>query len=137
MIITLFLTIHATVQLSQVARKLNPDSDDSPRPSHQSCVETYGITLNSSEYYVREWAPGIPAANPSGTPELSTVLRGMARNGCGENLKSVKIKFVVRDEEGHTGRGSYLIDSMMIGEVKSFEGAWMGKLTSYEVTANQ
>ena len=130
--------INATLQFSHVARAIDPHSVDFPTQSSRPlCVETYGIHLNASEYYVREWAMGIPANNPNKTPELSTVLSGMARNGCGENLKNVRIRFVVHDKEGRKGDGYYLIESLAIGEAKPFERAWMGRVTSYEVTADR
>jgi hypothetical protein len=128
----------AMLSLSRVAKTINPDSGG-PRvdPNRPSCVETYGITLNLSEYYVREWAVGAPATSPTKSPELSTVLKGMARNGCGEDLKNVRIKFVVHDDTGRKGDGTYLIESIAAGEVKSFERAWMGRVTSYEVGADR
>jgi len=130
--------INGALQFSHAARMINPSSGSPLRASNRpSCVETYGITLDSSEYYVHEWAAGMPAPKANGTPELSTVLRGMARNGCGENLTNVRISFTVHDEAGRKGDGFYLIESMAVGEVRPFERAWMGRVNSYEVTADQ
>jgi len=100
-------------------------------------VDTYGITLNLSDQYVPEWAPGIPAANPNKSPKVSTVLTGVARNGCQENLTNVRIRFEVRDDSGKKGEGTYLIESLPIGDVKPFERAWIGRVTSFEVTAER
>ncbi len=126
------------LQLSHVAANINPAAGDSRRDSNRtSCVETYGITLSASEYYVREWTVGAPAINPNNkSPELSTVLRGMARNNCGEALKNVHLRFVVQDDGRRKGDGFFLIDSLGVGEAKPFERAWMGRVTSYEVTAD-
>jgi hypothetical protein len=134
----MFLMVNAMLKLSHAAKTFGPSSVDSPRESNRaSCVETYGITLTTSELYVREWSLGAPANNPNKSPELSTLLRGMAHNGCGENLKNVRIRFVVHDDDRRKGDGFYLIESMAIGESKSFERAWMGRVTSYEVTADR
>jgi len=100
-------------------------------------VDTYGITLNVSDQYVPEWAPGLPAANPNKSPQVSTVLSGVARNGCQENLKNVRIRFEVHDDNGKRGAGTFLIESLPMGDVKPFERAWMGRVTSYEVTAER
>ncbi len=100
-------------------------------------MDTYGITLNLSDQYVPEWAPGMPAVNPNKSPEVSTRLTGVARNGCQENLTNVRIRFEVHDDSGKKGEGTYLIDSLPIGDVKPFERAWMGRVTSYEVTVER
>ena len=100
-------------------------------------MDTYGITLNLSDQYVPELAPGIPAANPNKSPEVSTLLSGVARNGCQENLANVRIRFEVHDDSGKKGEGTYLIESLPIGDVKPFERAWMGRVTSYEVTVER
>lgn len=131
----LLAVIAATVSFSRVSKTINPNADGPIDPSHPSCVETYGITLNSSEYYVREFAPAFGPKKSDNTPELSTVLRGMARNNCGESLKNVRIRIVVRDESGQKGEGYHLIEEMADGEVKPFERAWMGRVTSYEIAA--
>ena len=132
--------IFATVALVRVSKAVSPVSGGPELgPSKPGCVETYGITLNLSEYYVREWQLGDPVVpnRQDKTPEVSTVVRGMARNSCGEEVKNVQIKFVVHDDAGKKGEGSYLIESMAAGEVKAFEKAWMGKVVSYDVTANR
>lgn len=136
-VITIFFVVPAIRQFSGAALAMDPTLESSRKSNRPSCVETYGITLNSSEYFVREWALGIPAPNRSNTPELSTVLRGMARNGCGEDLKNVHIRFVVHDHNGHKGDGYYLIETLAIGEAKPFERAWMGRVTSYEITTDR
>jgi len=136
LIAPLFLAVHAGLQFSRAAQAINPDSGSaSDRPGGPSCVDTYGITLNASEFYVREGTQFTP--NKNQTPEVSTVLRGMARNGCGENLKRVRIRFVVHDDDGRKGTGVYVIEQMENGEAKPFEHAWMGRITSYEVTADR
>ena len=128
----------AAFQFSHVAGQINPGSlDRSGKSTGSHCVETYGVTLSSSDQYVREWTLGAPANNATRTPEISTVLRGMARNGCGEDLKNVRIRLVVRDEAGAKGEGSYMIDGLVVGEAKPFERAWMGRVTSYEITAGR
>jgi hypothetical protein len=133
--------VFALVFVLRAAKAINPDSGFTAADpkNKQACVETYGITLNLSEYYVREWQLGDPALQKRDdkTPELSTVLRGMARNGCGEDVKNVRIKMVVHDDAGKKGEGFYFIESMAVGEVKAFEKAWMGKVASYEVTTNR
>jgi hypothetical protein len=67
-------------------------------------IETYSVTLDSSQLYVPEWQVGMQA-NPS---QLSTVLRGMVRNGCGENMKNVRLHFVVHDDAGKKGEASLI-----------------------------
>lgn len=139
LLIALFFAGNAMLQFSRAAGSINPSSGDSrPKSNRASCVETYGITLSASEYYVREWSLGMPATSANNkTPELSTVLRGMARNDCGESLKNVRLRFVVHDEGGKKGDGSFLIENLAVGEAKSFERAWMGRVISYEITADR
>jgi hypothetical protein len=86
---------------------------------------------------VPEFAPGIPSASTNKSPEISTVLTGTVRNGCQENLTNVRVLFEVHDDSGKKGEGSYLIPSLAIGEAKSFERAWIGRVTTYEVTAER
>lgn len=131
------LMINAAVQFGRVAGKINPNATDSSKSPGTHCVETYGVTLRSSDLYVRESPMGIPANAPNTTPEMSTVVRGMVHNGCGEDLRNVRIRFVVSDEAGKKGTGTYQIDSLAIGEAKPFERAWIGRVTSYEVTADR
>ena len=132
-----FFVLFAMSQFFRAAGVVGPDGGRTSAPKRLSCVETYGISLDLSEYYVRDMGGGIPVASKTHTPELSTVLRGMARNGCGEQLKNVRLRFLVHDDAGRKGEGTYLIDSMADGEVKSFERAWMGRVTSYEVGADR
>lgn len=128
----------ALVFFVKASKAINPVSGPATE-SKAVCVDTYGITLNLSEYYVREWQLGDPAIpqREDKTPEISTVLRGMAHNGCGEDIKNVRIKMVVHDDAGKKGEGFYLIESMATGEVKAFEKAWMGKVVSYDLTTNR
>jgi len=129
------LILHSIVSFSRVSNKIK--LDDHPAQS-LSCVETYAVTRNLSDQYVREGTFGTWLNNTGNrSPELATVVRGMARNNCGENLKSVRLKFVVRDDAGAKGDGFYLIDAISEGEVKTFERAWMGHVTSYEITASR
>jgi hypothetical protein len=97
------------------------------------CIEAYSVTLDSSLLYVPEWQAGM-VANPS---QLSTVLRGMARNSCGENMKNVRLHFAVHDDAGERGEGFVNIDEIAASEAKPFETAWMSRLTSYEITAGR
>jgi hypothetical protein len=134
---TLFV-VFATVSMLRVSQRITADPSIPVRdPSRASCVETYGITLNQSEYYVREYTSAFSANKPNGsTPELSTVLKGMAHNTCGENLKNVRLHMVVHDADGRKGDGFFLIQNIADGEVQSFERAWMGRVVTYEVTAD-
>jgi hypothetical protein len=137
LIIALFFMGNAVLQFSRAAGAIKPVQADSGRtPKGASCVEIYAITLGDSDGYVREWSLGMPATKPSQTPERSTVLRGVARNGCGEELKNVRLRFVVHDEEGRKGDGNYLIENLQVGEAKNFERVWMGRVTSYDITAD-
>ncbi len=103
---------------------------DASKPSKSfACVETYGVTLANSEFYVREGQQ----FSPRGTPEISTVLSGMVRNDCGELLKSVTIQIHVRDDAGKRGDGSVTVAGLNPGEAKLFSKAWMGRVTSYEI----
>jgi len=139
--IALFFVSNALLQFSRASgtiKPVSPVSDNSRRESKgASCVEIYGLTISDSDNYVREWTLGMPANKPSQTPERATVLRGVARNGCGEDLKNVRLRFIVHDDEGRRGNGEYLIETMAVGEAKAFDKAWMGRVTSYEVTANR
>jgi hypothetical protein len=131
----LYFFVNAAVRFSNVTGVITGDHPSSSK--RLTCVDTYGITLNLSDEYVPEFAPGIPAVNPNKSPQISTVLTGTARNGCQENLTNVRIRFEVRDESGKKGEGTYLIESLPVGDVKPFKRAWMGRVTSYEVTAER
>jgi hypothetical protein len=138
LLIPIFLMVRATVQFSAAAKTFNPVSSDQQKSSNRlACVETYGITLNSSQLNVPEWQVGIPANSGNSTPQLSTVLRGMARNGCDENLTEIRLHFVVHDDAGRKGEGFFLINSLSTGDAKPFEKAWMGRVASYEITASR
>lgn len=135
MLPALLFVIFATVTTLRVSKKIAPDVPGDP--ARVACVETYGITLNQSEYYVREFAPAFEAKRPDNSPELSTVLRGMVRNGCGHDLKNVRLHLVVHDDAGRTGEAFHMIQEIADGEVKSFERAWMGRVVTYEVAADR
>ena len=128
----IFLTVNAAVQFSRISQKINPGSG---KQNVLSCVETYGITLDLSEYYVRDNGMGFPAPRRNETPELSTVVKGMARNNCGEEIKDLRLKFVVHDDAGRKGEGSFLLGRMVPGDIKPFERAWMGRVTFYNIEA--
>ena len=135
LLLPLYFFVNAAVHFSNVKGTI---TGDHPNPSKKlACVDTYGITLNLSDQYVPELAPGITAANPNLSPQVSTVLTGTARNGCQENLTNVRIRFEVHDESGKKGEGTYFIESLPIGDVKPFKRAWMGRVTSYEVSAER
>lgn len=128
--------VNNVMQFSRVAGAISPSSGHSGS-KRLDCVETYGVTLNTSDEYVPELMPGVPT-NMEGKPrELSTVVRGVARNGCDANLTNVRIKFAVRDDNGKRGDGTFVIESLAIGEVKPFERAWMGRVASYDITAER
>ena len=115
-----------TTAFSRVASVISPGS----RSGKLDCVDTYGVTLQSSEMYVREGLVTRPKNAPT---EMSTVVRGMARNNCGKPLSKVTIRINVEDEAGKKGSGWASIPRMGVGEVKSFERAWMGRVTSYRI----
>ena len=134
LLLPLYFFVNASLHSSNASNSIS----DHPKPSKQlACVETYGITLNLSDQYVSELTPGIPAANTNKSPEVSTVLTGTARNGCQENLTNIHIRFQVQDDSGKKGEGTYLIETLAIGEVKPFERASIGRVTSYEITAER
>ena len=135
LLITVFF-VRNVFQFSGVAAAINPNSG-SGHGKTLACVETYGITLNTSDEYVPELMPGVPADTQGKPREISTVVKGLARNGCEENLKNLTIKFAVRDDQGKRGNGTFLIDSLTMGEIKPFERAWMGRVTSYDITAER
>jgi len=131
-LIATFFVTRGFVQMGQASKAI---SDGQPSRSSKSltCVETYGVTLSNSQLYVRE---GQQFAPPKKT-EISTVLNGMVRNGCDEALKSVTISIEVHDDDGKRGAGSVTVGSLNPGEAKPFSKAWMGQVTSYEITKIQ
>jgi hypothetical protein len=134
LLIAAYLMVRATLQFSVAAKAINPVAANSQKASNRlECIETYSVTLDSSQLYVPEWQVGMQA-NPS---QLATVLRGMARNGCGENMKNVRLYFVVHDDAGKKGEGFFNIDEIAASETKRFEKAWMGHVISYEITAGR
>ena len=96
------------------------------------CVETYGITLHTSEFYVSEGLTQFK--HPKNAPrELSTVLNGVARNNCGKPLNNVRIRIRVRSADGKRGDAWATVGTLETGEAKPFERAWMGPVTTYEI----
>lgn len=135
LLIAIYLVVRTTVQFASAAKAINPSATSSQNHvNNLACIETYSVTLDSSQLYVPEWQAGIPM-NSAAPSQPSTVLRGMALNGCGENLKNVQLRFVAHDDTGKKGDGYFLIADIAAGEAKPFEKAWMGHVTSYEITA--
>lgn len=128
LVLVTILALRAFVQVGQASRAIL-GGDAAKRSKSLGCVETYGITLTNSEFYVPEGQQ----FSPRQTPKLSTVVSGMARNDCGELLKSVTIHIQVRDDAGKRGEGSVLIPDLGPGESKPFSKAWMGRVASYEI----
>jgi hypothetical protein len=137
LLVPVFLFVRAVLQFGAFA-SASGISDAPPAKSNiLDCVVVYSITPHTSEFYVREFG-GFATQRPKNAPtELSTVLRGMAKNECGDPLKFVKLNFVVHDDKGQKGQGIITIDSLVNGEAKQFEKAWMGRVTSWEVTASK
>jgi hypothetical protein len=50
-------------------------------------------------------------------------------------MKNVRLHFVVHDDAGQRGEGFVNIDEIAASEAKPFEKAWMGRVTSYDITA--
>jgi hypothetical protein len=122
------LAVRAFVQVGMASKAIS--GTDASKPSKSlSCVETYGVTLANSEFYVPEGQQFTPRR----TTEISTVVSGMVRNDCGEFLKSVTIPIQVRDDAGKRGDGSVTVSELNPGEAKLFSKAWMGRVTSYEI----
>jgi hypothetical protein len=121
-----------SVQFSRVSNVIVPAASRTPSAGKLKCVETYGITLKTSEFYVSE---GIERfRRPKHAPrELSTVVQGMARNGCGEPLKNVRILINVRDDQGRRGTGWAKVGNLGTGQAAAFERAWIGRVTSYDI----
>jgi hypothetical protein len=124
--------VRAFVETGQASRAISgavSGNDASKSSKSLSCVETYSLTLTNSEYYVPEGQE----FSPRKTPELSTVIGGMVRNDCGEQLKSVTVHINVRDDSGKRGHGAVTVSGLNPGEAKPFSKAWMGRVTSYEI----
>lgn len=106
-----------------------------PSPDElMSCLETYGVTMHTSESYVPEMGGFPRQRQKNGPSELSTVLRGMIRNNCGRRLRRAEIFLEVRDAEGKAGSGWAAVGSLDHGQADTFEKAWMGRVTEYKVT---
>ena len=119
------------MNMIRVAEAISPGGTSAV--NGRGCVETYGITLHTSWSHVREYSLLAPRQGKNAPNEEATVLRGMARNGCGEPLRNVRVKINVRDASGSKGSGWADVGVLAIGQVRSFEKAWMGRVTSYEV----
>ena len=130
-IVTIFAG-RAVVQMGMASRVINGDNGAKATQS-MTCVETYGLNLANSEFYVPEGQQ----FQPRKTIQISTVLTGMVRNNCGEPLKSVSIHIKVRDDEGKRGDGWVTVSPLNSGEAKQFSKAWMGRISSYEIAKIQ
>ena len=132
LIIVTFFVGRAFVQMGVASHAINGGNGAKTSQS-LTCVETYGINLANSEFYVPESEQFMPRK----TIKLSTVLTGMVRNDCGESLKSVSIHIKVQDEEGKRGDGWVTVAPLNAGEAKQFSKAWMGRISSYEIVKIQ
>lgn len=130
LIVTIFAG-RAFVQIGHASKAIS--GGDTAKPPALTCVETYGVNLTNSEYYVREGQQFLPRT----TPEISTVVSGMVRNDCGKPLKSVIIHIKVRDDAGKRGEGAVTVSNLNPGVAQPFSKAWMGRVTSYEIVRIQ
>ena len=133
--------LYSSLQFSTVGAAITAPAPDEPgappKPAPDEllgCVQTYGVTMHTSESYVRELG-GFQRPRPKNAPaELSTVLRGMIRNNCGRPLKRVEVFIEVKDGEGRRGSGWTSAGNLAQGQAEPFEKAWMGRVTEYKVT---
>jgi hypothetical protein len=131
--LTTGFVIYQFGQFRGVSGVIAPGGGSNPTEGGRECVETYGITLHTSEFFVREM-PGSGPFRPKNAPrELSTVVRGNARNGCGQPLKKVQIRIKVHGDDGKNGAAWADVGDLGTGQSKPFERAWMGRVTSYEI----
>jgi hypothetical protein len=128
LLLVTFFAGRAFVEMTLATRAMSPQQAFTPSTWH-ACVDTYAVTLSNSEFYVPEGQQFAPRQSK----DISTVLSGMVRNGCGEQLKSVTIPITVHDDDGKRGEGTVTVSELYPGEVKSFSKAWMGRVTSYEI----
>ena len=124
-----YFAIRAFVQMGHAAGAVSGYVASKPSKS-LTCLEAYSVNLTNSQFYVPEGQQFAPQKNI----EPSTVVSGMIRNDCGELLKSVTIHINVRDDTGKRGDGSVMVSDLNPGEAKPFSKAWMGRVTSYEIT---
>ena len=101
------------------------------------CVDVYAVTMKTSEFYVPELRAGSLTRKKNAPRDLSTVVEGMANNRCGKPLKRVRIRMNVRDDQGRRGNGWAEVGDLANGQAKSFERAWMARVTSYEIVEIQ
>lgn len=121
----------ASYRFSQVSRVIGGGGQPAAE-NPKGCIETYGVTLSGSEFYVSE-RDALAGRRKNKPREISTVVRGMARNDCGKPLKRVRILIQVRDGEGKRGSAWAEIANLGVGQVKPFQRAWMGRITDYEI----
>ena len=129
LLLVTFFAVRAFVQMGQASGAI-AGKDTFAISKSRACLEPYSVTLTNSEFYVPEGQQ----FSPRKATELSTVVSGMVRNDCGELLKSVTIHFKVRDDDGRRGDGTVTVSDLNAGEAKPFSKAWMGRVTSYEIT---
>jgi len=129
--------IRGLFQFRQVSQTLQGTASQmrTPSASHTHCVETYGVTLVNSYEYVRGMVPMPP--DPNKPRELATIVRGMAVNQCDERVSRVQLKITVHDDRGMKGAGTYDISELRPKQTQSFERAWMGNVTSWEIVPNK
>ena len=119
------------LQFSRVSAVITSGGAAAPAAARgrMDCVEVYALNTKTSEFYVSERSPW----NTKAPREISTVVTGMASNGCGRPLSNVQVRVKVRDDKGRGGVSWAKVGDLGIGQSKSFERAWMGRVTSYEV----
>ena len=141
LILPVFFMFKSFTQLSRVSAAIGAGekAPQKANPAGPSCVYTYGITLsNSHEYVPQQGMFPVPAPQDPNKPrEIATVLHGTVSNTCGEDLKEVVLHITVRDETGSKGAADYSVGELKRGVNKDFEHAWMGRVTNWDIHANQ
>ena len=139
LILPLFFIAGAVTQMRQASGATRATPEDAAAAKSQSCVETFGVTLeNSHEYLSRaDILPFAERDHPRKANPLSTVVKGMVRTTCGEPLKDVVLHIKVKIEANGAGETDHEIPELKPGVPQEFERAWTGQVTSWEITANK
>ena len=133
MVLTTGFVIYIAAQFGRVAHVVG--GDNGREGVFNNCVETYGFTLSKSQFYERESSYGAPRRPQYAPREIATVVHGMARNTCGQRLKSVGVRLVVTDDSGKKGDAWANVGDLEPYQTKPFERAWIGDIATYKVVA--
>lgn len=97
------------------------------------CVSAYGVSLTLTETYTPSRSNRPMPMYPNQDGRTFTVVRGMARNDCGDSIQRANLLIEVDGEDGSQGVAMVPVLGLEPGESKPFEQTFIGHASSFKV----